>query len=63
VLGSGRCNGNGKAAHQPALYLNMMKKVVIYLQKGLSKKKQANKLFGRKPKQEKHIATEEILFV
>ena len=42
---------------------NSMKKVVIYLQKGLSKIKQANKLFGRKHDQEKYIATDEMLFV
>jgi len=41
----------------------MMKKVVIYLQKGLSKIKQANKLFGRKQEQEQYIAADEILFV
>jgi len=45
-------------AHQ-----NIMKKVVIYLQKGLTKIKQVNKLFGRKHSHEKHIATDEVLFV
>ena len=62
VLGSSRCNGNGAAAHL-ADPLRMMKKVVIYLQKGLLKIKQSNKLFGRKQEQEPYIATDEILFV
>jgi hypothetical protein len=62
VLGSSRCDGNGAAAHL-ADPLRMMKKVVIYLQKGLLKIKQSNKLFGRKQEQEPYIATDEILFV
>jgi|KBSMisStandDraft_5_1062788.scaffolds.fasta_scaffold3297861_1 hypothetical protein len=40
-----------------------MKKLVIYLQKGLFKIKQANKLLRKKQSVERYIATDEMLFV
>lgn len=56
--------GNGQSTHLNNTTLcNAMKKVVIYLQKGLFRVKQANKLFGRKQEQEMYIATDEVLFV
>lgn len=40
-----------------------MKRMVTYLQKGLSKIKQANKLLEKRHDRERYMATDEVLFV